>query len=876
MSSTETASNSAIESNSIIASNPFRIPRTVTPSRYDITLSPDLRQRDFVGRVTVTVMVHEPTNLIICNAAELNVAKAWVTTPDRTRTDAVEITHDAEAERVTLRTERTIPAGPASVVYEFTGTLNDKLAGFYASTYNDDAGVEHIIAATQFEATDARKAFPCWDEPDLKAVFGVTLVVANGLTAISNAPVLRESTLSSGKRSVTFEDTMLMSTYLLCFVVGELEISDPVDVDGIPLRIVHRPGRSHLTAFAKEIGAFSLRYFAQYYDIAYPGKKMDFIALPDFAAGAMENVGAVTFRETLVLIDPEQASHLELERVADVIAHEVAHMWFGDLVTMSWWNGLWLNEAFATYAELSCIAAFRPEWNRWTSFGVSRSAAMGTDGLHATRPIEFPVISPADADGMFDVLTYEKGASILRMLEQYLGEEVFRDGVRHYLRTHAYGNTETTDLFESLELISGEPVAELMNGWIFSGGFPLISATATATGIDVQQKQFNFLPDGPGQSWMVPIMWRNESPAAELAAELAEGLASEGRVLLREESMSTGAPADATIVVNAGGHGFYRVRYDDELSARLLPKMQDLAAIERFGMVSDTWAGVMSGSLPAQRFLQLATASAAERDPNVWAALLEGLNALDQIADEGAREPLRTLVRSVAGPILTELGWQPVEGESAQQAQLRGRMVSALGILGADVDIRRQAAELLDDALAGTLQADVSSAVVSVAARTGNAALWERYEAARLATSNPQEAIRLLHALGSFEDPALRARTLAHMLSDAVRSQDAPFVIIRMLMDRMSGPEAWAWLQTNWDTFIARIPANTVGRILDGLVQRSEPGLPEQIRTFFAAHPIPQAGKQVTQKLELVNVYEQLRAREAAGLTAALASLHEA
>ncbi len=838
--------------------NPYRLPRTVTPSRYDLTISPDLHGRPFVGRVTVTVAVHQPLAEIVCNASEVTVHQAWVVDSSGARSQATSIQHDADTERVTLTLDRTVAVGAAKVVFEFEGTLNDKLAGFYASTYTDEAGTVHTIAATQFESTDARKAFPCWDEPDLKAVFSVTLVIAAGLTAISNEPVRNEAVLASGKRSVTFEDTMIMSTYLLCFVVGELEMTDPIDVDGIPLRCVYRPGMRHLTAFALEIGAFSLRYFQKYYGIKYPGRKMDLIALPDFAAGAMENVGAVTFREVLLLIDPANASHPELERIADVVAHEIAHMWFGDLVTMSWWNGLWLNEAFATYAETACVNAFRPEWERWTSFSVSRTSAMQVDALHATRPIEFPVISPSDADGMFDVLTYEKGASILRMLEQYLGEEKFRDGVRHYLNKHAYGNSETTDLFESLQEVSGEPVAEIMNGWVFTGGFPLVTATAVATGISVQQSPFTYLPNGPASSWLIPILWRTVTPDG------TDG--QSGRVLLGADPVVI-PTGDAAVIINAGGHGFVRVHYDNTLSTRLQSSISTLPAIERYQVFADTWAAVLAGTTPAQTFTTLADSLGSERDPNVWSAAVSAFDSLDQVSNDTQRATLRSQILRVAQPALQDLGWDAVAGESSQRAQLRGMLINLLGVTGADAATRNQCAGLLDRATAGELAPDVATAAINVSTRNGDAALWERYNQAR-ETGNPTEAIRFLRAMSGFEDPALRQRTLDLVFGGGIRSQDSPFVLVRMCADRLAGPTAWAALRDHWDAYSATLPGNLVGRIVEGLVQRTEPGLSEEITAFFHAHPIPQSAKQIEQKLELLSVHQLLRNRVAAATTA--------
>jgi puromycin-sensitive aminopeptidase len=431
-----------------VSDNPYRLPRTAAPRRYDVVLEPDLEAATFSGEVTIAIDVTEPVDELVLNAAELDIDAATVTG------EGVDITAssrlDAETERLFLGLGRTIEPGPYAVHLRFRGILNDKLHGFYRSTFTDGDGSTKVIATTQMESTDCRRAFPCWDEPDLKAVFGVTLVVADGLFAVSNGPEIERASEPGGKVRIRYADTMAMSTYLVAFVVGPLVATEPVDVNGTPLRVVHVPGKEHLTGFALEIGAFALRWFEEYYGIPYPGDKVDLVGLPDFAFGAMENLGCITFRESVLLVDPATATQGEEETVADVVAHELAHMWFGDLVTMKWWNGIWLNEAFATFMEVAACDAFRPEWKRWVTFGLERTAALDTDALVATRPVEYEVKSPADAEGMFDVLTYEKGGALLRMLEQYLNLHRFRDGVRHYLTTHSYANTETSDLWDAI------------------------------------------------------------------------------------------------------------------------------------------------------------------------------------------------------------------------------------------------------------------------------------------------------------------------------------------------------------------------------------------------------------------------------------------
>jgi puromycin-sensitive aminopeptidase len=505
----------------------------------------------------VDVIVHEPVTEMVLNAADLAISDVEVRLADASALSCA-VSFVDELEQVAFRAPSALPPGPCTVSCRFSGTLNDKLRGFYRSTYTTPDGDVQTIATTQFESVDARRAFPCWDEPDRKAVFEITLVVDPDAEAFSNSPVA-ETTLQGDKRRVRFAPTMKMSTYLVAYVIGKLQTTETVDVDGVPLRVVCTPGKLPLADFALEIGAFALRFFSEYFNIPYPGDKVDLVAIPDFAAGAMENLGCITFRDTALLVNPAEAARAELERVADVVAHELAHMWFGDLVTMGWWEGIWLNEAFATFMETLCVDAFRPSWDRWLSFAPVREAALAIDGVHATRPIEYPVGPPKEAEGMFDLLTYEKGCAVLRMLEQYIGPEVFRDGVRAYLKAHEYGNTVTTDLWDALEDASGEPVRDMMNTFILQGGHPLVSLHDGA----LTQSPFAYgpVPEGAtssiGNSWNVPLAVR---------ALPADGRPGAGvrRLVLGPDPLPLEEADAGLAVVNAGGWGVFRVGYGPE------------------------------------------------------------------------------------------------------------------------------------------------------------------------------------------------------------------------------------------------------------------------------------------------------------------------
>src|SRR5438093_6157369 len=653
-----------------------RLPRHVTPIRYELRLEPDLTTLTFTGDETIMLDVAEPTSEIVLNAVELAIGQATLAN-DRGDSRRGTPVVDEAAERCRITFPSRIAPGAWRLRLAFTGTLNDKLRGFYRSSYKDPSGVTRLMAATQFEATDARRAFPCWDEPAFKAVFAVTLVIDPTLTAVSNTAVASER-VEGRRKIVTFADTMKMSTYLVAFVVGELEATDAVLVGRTPVRVWCVPGKRHLAAFGHEIGVASLRFFEDYYGLPYPSDKLDLLAIPDFAAGAMENLGAITFRETALLVDERAASHAELQRVADVVAHENAHMWFGDLVTMSWWNGIWLNEAFATFLEMLAVDAWKPEWRRWTTFGVSRAAALSVDGLHSTRPIEFHVEAPRDADAMFDVLTYEKGASVLRMLEQYLGSTTFREGVREYLRRHAYANADTGDLWAALGRAARQPIPEVMDGWIFQPGYPLVSARLDGRQLVLSQQRFTYLPEPlpgstptpPDQAWQVPVQVR----------VTAGGRASvERRLLAGAESRFDIPERFGAALVNEGGHGFYRVRYSSDLLERLLGALPDLAAIERFNLVNDAWGVTVAGLMALGDYLALTARFRGERDRNVWSVLFASFGTLNRLIDPANRPRLAALVRDRVAPVFGELGWTPRSGEDELTRQLRGDLVRVMG-----------------------------------------------------------------------------------------------------------------------------------------------------------------------------------------------------
>ncbi|OYV64944.1 MAG: hypothetical protein B7X07_04785, partial [Actinobacteria bacterium 21-64-8] len=543
--------------------NPYRLARTVVPSAYRLRLRPDFATATFTGTVEISLAITQPVRAIVLNAIELDVEPATLVVAGRSLRSGTPVL-DGEFETAAFNFDEELPVGAATLVVAFRGILNDQLRGFYRSTFDDEHGAPHVIATTQFATTDARRAFPCWDDPAVKATFQVTLEVPESLAAFANTRELASRSLGEGYREVTFAESMVMSSYLVAFVVGDFEASPETVVAGTTLRVIYPVGKGHLIEWATEAAVHALEFFSDYFAIAYPGDKVDLIAIPDFAAGAMENLGLITFREADLLIDPDTASIPELERVALVVNHELAHMWFGDLVTMEWWEGIWLNEAFATFMESICTDHFRPEWQKWVRFQPQREAAFAVDAQHSTRPIEFRVVSPDECRGMFDVLTYIKGCAVLRMLEQYLGATTFRDGIRAYLRRHSYANAVTNDLWRALEEASGQPVGSIMDTWILQGGFPLVRVERDV----VHQEPFSYgAPTGSssiGTSWKVPLSVRSLDNA------------SNSKHLLDHDSATI--PVSGTTIVNGGGWGFFRTAYASEQLRALSTRLGDLDA----------------------------------------------------------------------------------------------------------------------------------------------------------------------------------------------------------------------------------------------------------------------------------------------------------
>ena len=845
-------------------SNAVILPGSVKPSRYVLTLTPDFESFAFHGEETVELEILEPTSSVVMNSAEIEIHSARLTLPDGSVLSPIETDLSEEDETVTVRFAEDLPPGPARLDLDFTGQLNDKLRGFYRSHYTDQKGEQRHLATTQFEATDARRAFPCWDEPGLKARFRVTLLIPSELLAVSNMPVAEDSQESGGLRRVTFAETPVMSTYLLAFVVGDFKSIEERASSGTMIRVWATAGKEEQGRYALQVSAKLLDYFNEYFGIPYPLEKLDHLAIPDFAAGAMENWGAITYRENAILVDPDNSSAITRQIVASIVSHEMAHMWFGDLVTMDWWNGLWLNESFASWMGDKAVDHLFPEWHVWTQFVSSdTNQALSLDGLKSSHPIEQEVKNPAEIGQLFDAISYSKGGSVLRMLEHFLGGDVFRRGLNRYLTRHQYANARTRDLWDALGEASGQPVAAMMDTWVQQTGYPVVDVQTNreASGLEVSASQNRFVYEHllePEESdatvWHLPLT-ATTGASSSPASTLMQG--RNGRMRLELGSEAADQP---WVKVNPEQTGFYRVSYSDEDWSRLRTAVQrqELSATDRLGLQNDAYALSKAGYLPVGQFLALAGAYVDETDASVWEDLAASLGGLDGVLrDEPYYAGFQALALGIFQPVGGRVGWNARDGEGHLDALLRSTVLSALGDYGDEEALREANARFARYLEArDNVHPDVRTVVLNLAAKGGDRtqydAVWELLKSSTL----EEEKVRLLRSLTRFERPELLDETLERSLSEDVRVHETIRVVVGVASNRHGRDRAWEFVKANWDEFDRRYGEG--GFALMNLVSMTSrftthDGL-EDVERFFSDHPTPAADRTIRQSLELVRL----------------------
>ena len=825
----------------------FRLPKYASPTKYKIELSPDLEDKNFSGNVDLSINILEKTNEISLNVAELEISSINISSDQFENIEVINWDIDNKYEIMKIELSEILEPGEINLSISYTGILNDKLRGFYHSTFSDANGITQSIATTQFESTDARRAFPCFDEPEYKSVFSVSLIVKKDLFCVSNASIKNvDENHTKQLKKIDFENTIPMSTYLVAFIVGPFEASKAINVSGTDLRIIFPKGKGHLCDFALELGKYSLEYFSNYYKIPYPGDKLDMIAIPDFAFGAMENLGCITYREALLLVNDKEATSNELIRIADVIAHEIAHMWFGDLVTMKWWNGIWLNEAFATFMATKAVADYKEEWNRWAQFSLEKSMAMDIDSLNTTRPIEYPVISPSDADGMFDLITYEKGGSILRMLEQFLGEEIFRDGVSLYLSKHSYGNTETDDLWDSLEKVSNQPVKEVMDSWIFQAGHPMITYSFNDDNLSVSQKTFRYLKTSDDTIWGVPLFIKYSS----------ENQNKEIKFLLnnKDQKINLGKNVD-NVFLNSNAFGFYRT---DTKDLELLFNIDKLSSEEKYSILDDYWALLLNGSKKLSDFLNFSEQFSNEDDPDILTLLYSCFSNLNRNVSD--KSYLHSIVEKVFSKTLNNLDNK--DKRSIRETQALAVCFRAMATICKDSAIISKSKKILNDYLSNNseYEPDIISSVISINASNGDSGLFEEYVNFMNNAKTPQDEVRFQRSLSLFKGDKEIEKLYDLILNNKIRSQDSPYILASTLNNEAVGWKTWNFIEKNWEELSKLFPENSIVRMLSGIRSLNKREYLNHLKTFFADGDRVKQGKlQLDQHLEKLEINVNFR-----------------
>jgi aminopeptidase N len=867
----------ALALSAVTAVEAQRLPSGVHPEAYKLTLTPDLQAATFTGSETIDVVLDAPSKTITLNAAEIKfgTVKAYALPTaiynygklgsqpvpvaplqaDRHPQTATTTLDDAK-EQATFTFSEELPAGKVTLAIEYTGILNDKLRGFYLSKTK-----ARNYAVTQFESTDARRAFPSFDEPALKATYDITLVIDSADTAISNTNIVSDKAGPvAGKHTLHFTTTPKMSTYLVAFLVGDFKCTEGKS-DGVPIRACSTPDKIELTKFAVDAAKYVLHYYDTYFGIKYPMPKLDMVALPDFEAGAMENFGCITYRETDLLIDSKTGAIPAKKRVAEVVAHEMAHQWFGDMVTMQWWDNLWLNEGFATWMEMKPVAQWHPEWNFPQDVAQNLDETLDLDAQRTTHPIRATAETPEQIDEMFDGISYGKGGAVLGMVENYVGPEVFRQGVHNYLQAHMYGNATAEDFWNAQTATSHLPVDKVMSSFVTQPGVPLLTLSAKQEGdVPVSQSRF-FLSATEDNSrsgeWTVPVCLKESGkPACRV---LAPG---DGTLALSTE---VGVPL---LYANAADKGYYRTAYTPaQFSAILADAKTALAPPERIGLLGDRFALIRSGQSTVGDYLNLVLALRQDAAADVLDTAHKQLQKVDSdIANDEDRVQLDAVLRRQFEPVYTALG-APEKNESFDRQQLRGVLFELLG--GAkDSVVLTQARQLTDRAYAAgntkdkTLDPTLADAAILVTSTNGDAALYEKVLAASKDPSDPGDQTDALHTLARFRDPALVARTLDYTVSGQVRNQDSWTVLVILLRDRETRDQTWAYIQKHWDKVHAQFTANSGVRVVAATGNFCSVKQRDEVAGFFAAHKVDASERTLAKAIDSMNDCIQMRATQ--------------
>jgi len=845
----------------------FRLSKSIRPLRYELRIDADLEQWRFHVDEVIDLHLDAPTSSVVLHAVGLDICSAEARADDRVIAATAAI--NEEAETATLHFTEPLRAGQVRLELQLRGVILERLRGFYRSNKDGER-----YASTQFEAADARRAFACFDEPEFKARFALTLIVPEDATAISNGKVIGERLLGGGRKEVQFAETPPISSYLVAYCIGPFESTPTVETpSGWPVRVFLPRGMVDKGIFARDAHAHSLAYLEDYTAIPYPYSKVDAIGVPDFEAGAMENPGAITYRLTAIAADEKRASTHALKGIYYTAAHELTHMWWGDLVTMAWWDDLWLNESFATFIGYKVVADLVPEWGLWRDFVATLSRPFALDALVSTHPISFEVKNAQQATERFDVITYWKGAGVVRMIEGFLGADDFRTGVRAYLNKYRESNATADDFWRELGTASGRDVATIANAWIKEPGHPVVhvEATPTADGLRLALRQERFFADPRAADGAAKQIW-----PVPLVIKYGRGAAQESRsVLLDRESAQIDLDGAEWFFPNAAGAGFYRFTLDDAALATLGERLQQvLEPHERLLLANNQWALLKAGHVSIEQFLRLLDAYRGDEDRAVVSTVVEQLAWIGgHVANDASNARYAALVARTYADRLGAVGWDPAPEESPDDRMKRAAILGAMGRIARVPAVRDEARLRLEKYLAdaASLDPNIASTVVGIAAIDGDEALFERYlERKRSATSDPEEEQRFLLALGGFDDPALIARALQLTLTDEVRPQDRTFLFATLLGRPASRSASWAFVRDRWEEIEAGMDPMLMQGLVRAMSQLTEPGMADDVLAFLGARETPQTKETIAQAREQLRIDAAAVQRLRPALAAAL------
>jgi len=830
-----------------------RLPELATPEHYQITVAPDLDKETFTGEETIDIRVLQPTSSIVLNAAEIKFTEATIRSGGQTQT--AKVTLDDAKETATLALEKPLPAGPATIHIRYAGILNGQLRGFYISKASD-----RKYALTQLENTDARRMYPSFDEPAYKAAFDLTAIIDKSDTAISNGKVISDTPgPGEGQHTLKFATTPKMSSYLLALAVGDWECLEGSAGD-IPIRICGVPGKKAYAGLALAAAEYTMKYYNRYFGIKYPYGKLDILGVADFSAGAMENTGCIIARDAIFL-DPKESSYFLRKGVLQgYIAHEMAHQWFGDLVTMQWWDDVWLNEGFATWMSFKPMDAWKPEWNLPTDEASSAAGAMGTDGLYSTRAILAHAETPGEIQELFDSIAYNKAAAVLLMVEGYVGEETFRKGVNSYLAKYSYKNATSADFWNEIAQVSGKPVDRIMASFVKQPGVPLVTLKTACVGGHTkvalsQQRYFNdraMLEAGSQELWSIPVC-------------LKAGKSEKCALLEAKEQQMEMNGCGEPVYANAGARGYYRSGYSAaELKKIAASAEQSLSPAERYLLVEDTSAQVAVDHLPAGEFLSLAEQMKDDPSTSVIGDIQGQLQFVhDYLLTDADRPQFEAWVRSTFGPVAEKTGWTARAGDSDEALGRRGSFISILGLYGKDPKVIQMSREMTDRALKGEpVDRTLLFAAVPVAARNGDAALYNAIMGHFPQIKTTEEFYLYGAALCLFSDPALLTGTLNYAISPAMRSQDAPQAIGAVFGNPDGRQVAWDFVRQHWAEVEAKLSNYSTSGIVGSAGVFCDDAKRDEVQKFFGEHKVPASDRTLKLTLESISTCSDIRTRQ--------------